>query len=80
MRRRQNISEMVLVEEDAHTIATVHDLELEEIIELSLKGVTISKTEMDCCSQWVANNIQNFGKMMEVSLGGMKNLSYLFFL
>lgn len=38
---------MVLVEVEALAIATVHDSELEEIIELSLEGVTISETDVD---------------------------------
>lgn len=50
-------------------------MELEEIIELSLEGVTLSTSDVDYYSQYV----QKFGKMMGVSLADMENLSYFFF-
>lgn len=58
----------------------MHNSELEEIIEMSLEGVTLFASEVHFCSQWVVNNVQKFGKMMGVLLIGMENLSYLSFL
>lgn len=51
--------EIVMVEEDAQAIAAVHNLELDELIELSLEGVTLSASDVNYCSQWVVNNVQN---------------------
>lgn len=71
--------ELVMVDEDAQAIATANYSEIEEIIELSLEGVNFSACDVEYCSQWVANNVQKFGKMIGVFLASMENLSYLFF-
>lgn len=68
--RLSNIA-MVMVEEEAQAITTEHDSEIEEIIQVSLKGVKITAREVEYCSQWVTNNVQKFSKQMGVSFEGV---------
>lgn len=60
-------------------IVSVHDLKIEEILQLSLEGVHISACDVEYYSQWIVNNVLKFSKLMGVLLEGIENLPYLFF-